>query len=59
MNGKRTKVGLKGIKRCYLSIATLECTSSAKRFPSETFNEKKLLSTQQIQKDEQHFYMGV
>ena len=34
-----------------LSIATLECTSPAKRFPSKTVDEKKFLSTQQIQKN--------
>ena len=33
-----------------LTIVTLECMSPAKRFPLKTVNEKKLLSTQQIQK---------
>ena len=39
-----------------LSNATLDCTSPAKRFSPKTVNEKKLLSTQQILKTEQHFY---
>ena len=46
--------------RTCLSNATLECTSPAKRFSLTTVNEKKFLSTQQIQKKkkqpEQHFY---
>ena len=46
--------------RTCLSNATLECTSPAKRFPLKTVNEKKFLSTKQIEKKqtEQHFYDG-